>query len=91
MLRHTCLRNEHNIVVTKETLSRQSYHIEGKKNVATKKYDVATQGRMIIRSSGCNRQLLAAIETCNKIQNSVMTQLLGHDRENNLGLKFRDS
>ena len=36
MLRHSGLRNEQNIVATKETLSRQSYHTEGKKKVTTR-------------------------------------------------------
>ena len=66
MLRHTCLRNEQNIVATKETLSQHSYHTEGKKNVAT---------RICCRNSskndaqdllGRDRRLLAATETCNK-------------------------
>ena len=59
--------------------------------MSQQKYVVATQARMSIRSSSRDRRLLAAIETCNKIQNSVMTQLLGRDREDNLGLKFRVS
>ena len=76
MLRHTCLRNEQNIVATKETLSRQSYHTEGKKNVAIKEYVVATQARMSTRSSSHERRL----DTYNKdlqqrTQNSVVTQL----------------
>ena len=31
MLRHSCLRNEQDIVAIKETLSQLSYHTEGKK------------------------------------------------------------
>ena len=36
VLQHSGLRNEQNMVAKKETLSRQSYHTEGRKKVATR-------------------------------------------------------
>ena len=66
MWRHTCLRNEHKIVVTKETLSRQRYHIEGKKNVATKNVLSQLKQERAQDLLGRDRQLLAATETYNE-------------------------
>ena len=86
MLRYNCLRNAQNIVATKETLLRQSYHTEKKKNIiAKKKKKTLSQ----LKKEGAQDSQVATDDCIpvTKTQNSVATQLLDRDREGKSGPK----
>ena len=79
MLRHNYLRNAQNMVATKETLSRKSYHTEEKTNVTTKNMLSQLKQKMSTKSSSRDRKM----HTCNKNQNrnAVATRKAGSQHQ----------